>query len=66
MKVKISNKKTIETDNITMIRNRPMKLYNEYSKKPFKCNYCIGMKNGDYIPITKNEYKKISKILKKE
>ena len=65
MKVKLSNKKAIETDDITMIRNKPIKLYDEYSKKPFKCNYCIGMKNSDYIPITKYEYKKISKILKR-
>lgn len=61
MKVRLSQI-TIDTDNIKAIHNKYKKL--QAGTKTVRPRYCIEFNNGNFMEITKQEYKTLEKLIK--
>lgn len=62
MKIKLS-KITIDTNKIKELHRTPKRLYDLNVNKSIKVKYSVEYYNGDFIPINKQEYKKIKNII---
>lgn len=65
MKVKLRDGITIDTTKIKALRNKPVKLYVSLGKGT-KVDYSIEWNNGMFSEISKQDYKRLIKILEGE
>lgn len=63
MKIKLTCQTIIDTNEIKSLRNKPVRLYVSFGKET-KVDYSIEWKDGTFTEITKQEYKRLNKLLK--
>lgn len=62
MKIKLTCKTIIDTKEIKRLRDKPVRLYISFGKEE-KVDYSIEWNDGTFTEITKQEYKRLKKIV---
>lgn len=65
MIIKLRDGIIIDTSKIKSLRDKPIKLYVQFGRE-IKVDYSIEWYSGEFSIITKQEYKRLNKLLKGE